>query len=82
MGVLEVSMRARGRVLADEAGLHQTVRLQPPASAERIAEIEAEIEAEIGFALPRELRDVLAVSAGLDLLDSLDLASVGRCSVQ
>ena len=37
------------------------LELAPPASAEEITRVEAEL----GFRLPRELRDVLAVTRGL-----------------
>jgi hypothetical protein len=64
---------AAGRVLVDVDGESETVALQPPASPARVAEIEREL----GFALPRELRDLLAETAGLELLESLDLAGAG-----
>ena len=57
------------------------ITLQPPAAAERVAEIEREI----GFSLPVELRDLLELTAGIDLddgrLDGIDVASVGHCAI-
>jgi hypothetical protein len=75
---LSVLRQSSGRTLTDEEGRREVVRLQPPATPARIAEIERDI----GFALPRELGSVLAFSAGIDLeiSDSLDFASIGRCS--
>lgn len=78
MTTKEVVLRAAGRELVDVDGEVEVVSLQPPASPARIAEIEREL----GFALPRELADALAVTAGLDLLESVDLASVGRSPVE
>ena len=71
----EVLLGAAGRTLVDVDGEREVVALQPPASPARVAEIEREL----GFALPRELRDLLALTAGLELLESVDLASAGPC---
>jgi len=76
MNTRDVVLGAAGRRLVDVDGEEDTVALQPPASPARVAEIEREL----GFALPRELAELLAETAGLDLLESIELASVGRCT--
>jgi len=77
MGTKDVLLRAAGRRLVDVDGESEVVSLQPPASPGRVAEIEREL----GFALPRELAELLRVSAGLDMevQESLDLASIEPC---
>jgi hypothetical protein len=75
MPLKDVLLGAAGRTLADVDGGRERVELQPGASPERVAEIEREL----GFALPRELRELLAIAAGLEMLESFDLASIGPC---
>ncbi len=77
MSTGDVLTRAAGRRLIDVDGEEDLVSLQPPASPARVAEIEREL----GFALPRELTELLRVSAGLDMSagESLDLASIEPC---
>ena len=75
MRTRDVLLGADGRRLIDVDGEEEVVKLLPPASPGRIAEIEREL----GFELPDELAEILRVSAGLDLLESFDLASVGPC---
>ncbi len=75
MNAREVLLAADGRTLIDVDGEEEQVQLQPPPSPARLAEIEREL----GFELPRELADALRVTAGLELLESFDLASIGPC---
>src|SRR5688500_16150762 len=75
MSAREVLLAAAGRTLVDVDGEREVVALQPPASPARLSELEREL----GFALPRELRELLALTAGLELLESVDLASAGPC---
>src|SRR5262245_58508211 len=77
MSTKDVLFRAAGRKLIDVDGEGEVVSLQPPASPARLAEIEREL----GFALPRELALLLRESAGLDMemQESLDLASIEPC---
>jgi len=77
MSTRDVLLRAAGRKLIDVDGEGELVSLQPPASPARVAEIEGEL----GFALPRELTELLSLSAGLDMevQESLDLASIEPC---
>ncbi len=74
---LSILRQASGRTLNDEEGRREVVRLQPPTSPARIAEIERDL----GFALPLELGSVLAFSSGIDFeaSDSIDFASIGPC---
>ena len=75
MKLRDVVLGAAGRKLVTVDEDEEQVELQPPASPARIAEIEREI----GFALPAELRELLAETAGLDFFDGIDLASIGPC---
>jgi len=75
MSTRDVLLGASGRRLIDIDGEEEVVTLMPPASPARIAEIEGGL----GFALPGELSELLHTSAGLDMLESLDLASIGPC---
>jgi hypothetical protein len=80
MSTKDVLLRAAGRKLIDIDGEADVVSLQPPASPGRVAEIERVL----GFALPRELAELVRVSAGLDreVDESLDLLSIGPCPWQ
>lgn len=75
MGILDVMQKAAGRTWVDEDGNEEVVRAQGPVSPARMTEIERAL----GFPLPSELEQVLRTSAGLDMLESLDLASIGPC---
>lgn len=75
MNTLEVLRRAAGRKWTGEDGAEEIVGLQPPVSPARLAELEREL----GFPLPRELAELLRATAGLEMLESLDLASIGPC---
>lgn len=78
MKAREVLLAADGRTLVSIDGEEETVGLQPAASPARLAEIEREL----GFPLPSELRGLLELTAGLELLESVDLASVGPCPIE
>jgi hypothetical protein len=75
MSTRDVLLEADGRKLIDVDGEEEVVALQPPASPARIAEIEREL----GFVLPGELSDLLRLTAGLEMLESFDLGSIGPC---
>lgn len=76
---LERLLAADGRTLAMEEGEPDVLRVLPPCPVARVAEIEAEI----GFALPRELKAILARSTGLEgaITETVDLARVERCGL-
>ena len=75
MSTRDVLLGAAGRRLIDVDGEEEAVSLLPPVSPARIAEIEREL----GFSLPRELSELLHLTAGLEMLESLELASIGPC---
>ncbi len=76
---LERLLAADGRSLAMEEGEPDVLRVLPRCPPARVAEIEAEI----GFALPRELKDILARCIGLEgaITETVDLARVERCGL-
>jgi hypothetical protein len=64
--------RARSSQLVDEDGHEVVLGVEPPLPAEEVERIEAEL----GVALPRELRALLAHTAGLEgLLDIVDFSA-------
>jgi hypothetical protein len=75
MSTRDVLLGAAGRTLIDVDREEEAVNLLPPAPPARIAELEREL----GFGLPGELSELLRFSAGLEMLEDFDLASIGPC---